>query len=208
MSRLTRTATGLALACVLAACSSASTAPRPTVPVLVAHPSTAQQSVQAYLLAVTDLPAGWVVIVHRTSTVLMYCDSHPVTPTLNGSTKATVSFRQSGGLTGMSELLIYTQKPTAVFDAIQARLDGCSSFTDSYDGSTGHGTTRSMSLPPAGDQSAAWLATLTISGISGAFAFGLVIKGNYVMYLGFGGRGSLDIPTFEGFVKQAEAKLP
>ena len=208
MNRRTRTAAGLALACLMAACSSASTAPRRTLPVAVAHTSTAVQTVQPYLLAVTHLPARWDVIAHRASTGQMYCDSHPVTPTLNGSTKATVAFRQNGGVTGMSELLIYTQRPTAVFDTVQARLEGCSSFTDSYDGSTGHGTTRSMSLPSAGDQSAAWLATLTIGGISGAFGFGLVIKGNYVMYLGFGGRGSLDIPAFEGLVNQAMAKIP
>src|SRR5580698_3172151 len=100
MSRLTRTVAGLALACLLAACSSASTAPGRTVPVVVARTSTA---IQPYLLAITDLRAGWDVIAHRASTGQMYCESHSVIPNLNGDTKATASFRQSGGLTGMSE---------------------------------------------------------------------------------------------------------
>ena len=64
-----------------------------------------------------------------------------------------------------------------------------------------------MSLP-AGDQSRTWLATIRISGISGAYGFDLVRKGDYVMYLGFGGVGPLDTPTFEGLVTQSLAKIP
>ncbi len=93
-------------------------------------------------------------------------------------------------------------------DPIQARLNGWSSFTDTRSGSTVYGHIRAMLLPSIGDRSATWQATLTISGISGAFGFDLVRKGNYVMYMGFGGRGPPDAPMFEGFVKQVLAKIP
>ncbi len=59
-----------------------------------------------------------------------------------------------------------------------------------------------------GEQSVAWLASLRISGISAAYGFGLVTKGDYVMYLGFGGLAPLDTPTSEGFIDQALAKVP
>ena len=199
-----RMAVGLAVVGLLAGCSTASTATNRTVPAVV----TGASSVRPYLLAITDVPTGWVASNPTSTGHGMSCGGHPVVPTTINGTKATALFKRRRGVRGLTELLVYTRNPAAAFEEIQARLNGCSSFTDTSKVATGYGTIGSMSLPPAGDQSATWLATIRISGISGAYGFDLVRKGNYVMYLGLGGIGPLDTSTLEAFVDKAVARVP
>ncbi len=203
-----------ALIVLLAACGSNS--PKSTT-TPAAHASaqaaTTAPDLNAELLSVSDLPAGWSVIPSTSSgSTEAECLKNAKT-VVKGTSKADAQFAGgSNGLPLVDEALGYTpgqaSKAMAAFSQVMA---GCGHISVTSGGDTLTGTVGAMSFPAVADQSAAWQMNLsgTISGLSVTLGFDIVLfrRADSVGLIVYGDLGTPDILAVQTLVRDAAAKL-
>ena len=91
---------------------------------------------------------------------------------------------------------------------MDANLNACHNWTETLNGTTISGTLGATSFPSYGDESAAFTAAFTVSGVSAVQGGVLVKKGSHVTIVALGDIGQLDTASLEQFTAQAVAKLP
>ena len=163
-------------------------------------------SVQPYLLAVTDLPTGWTVD-NSQVTPPSSCYSNPLTK-VPSVAYATDKFTQGGTTPELVEELGYYTSATNDFATIKGTLDACKTFTETVGGTTASGVLGAMSFPSYGNQSAAYVATITAEGTTLNQGFVIAQKGNYLVIVALGDIGTFDQGSLQQFTAQALSKVP
>ena len=163
-------------------------------------------SLQPYLLAVTDLPTGWAVDNSPTSPAPS-CYSNPLTK-VPSVAYTDAKFTQGGSTPVLIEQLGYYTAATNDFATIKGRLDACKSFTETEGGTTASGVLGAMSFPSYGNQSAAYVATITVEGTTLNQGFVVAQKGNYLVIVALGDIGTFDQVSLQQFTAQALGKIP
>jgi hypothetical protein len=207
------------LVMLVAACGS--TAPKNTAPP-AAHPSTSAPStsatvpapnLNAELLAVSDLPAGWSVVPSSDSSSPAPKCLQNVKSDLKATSKAEATFADgSNGLPVLDEYLAYLpSNGRSAMTVIRHVLSGCGHISVTSGGDTLAGTIGAMSFPAVGDQSSAYQMNLsaTVSGLSITLGIDLVVfrKADTVAMIIYGDLGTPDIHALHPLVEDAAAKL-
>jgi len=178
-------------------------------------PAAAQTpDLNAELLAINDLPAGWSVVSHSGSggSPAPRCLQHAKN-VLKPVGKAEATFADgSDDIPLLDEFLAYLPGGgQSAMAAISRVLSGCRHISVTSDGTTMTGTIGAMSFPAVADQSAAYQMNLsaTASGVSVTFGIDLVVfrESDTVAMILYGDLGTPDIQTLQPIVRDAAMKL-
>jgi uncharacterized lipoprotein YehR (DUF1307 family) len=202
------------LVVLLAACGS--NAPKSTTPP-PAHASTSATTpppdLNAELLSISDLPAGWSVEPSSGSTSTTPQCLANIKTDVKATSKAEATFvGGSNGVPILDELLGYEPgQAQSVMTFFSHALSGCGQISITSGGQTLTGTVGAMSFPAVADQSSAYQMNLsgTFSGVSLTFGIDLIAfrKADTVALILYGDLGTPDISALENFVQHAAAKL-
>jgi hypothetical protein len=159
------------------------------------------------LLAVRQMPTGWNV---DNSPGSGFGCLHNVLepPGVKQTAGAAVTFQDQGALPQVEEkLATYTTAAGKVFAMIIGTLDRCKHFSGSSGGHKVTGTVGQMSFPGYGVQSAAFVASFTISGLTADEDVLIVRKGDVLVGMSEGAISSPNVAQFQGFVRLALARV-
>jgi hypothetical protein len=105
------------------------------------------------------------------------------------------------------KLATYTTAARQAFTTVVGTLDRCKRLSGSSGGQKVTGTVGQMSLPGYGDQSAAFIASFTISGLTADEDVLIARKGSVLIGISEGAVGSPNLTQFQGFVRLALARV-
>ena len=171
-----------------------------------AAPSKAPR-LESMLLTVKQLPIGW--NVDNSPGSGFGCLHNALEPPgVKLTASAAVAFQDQGALPQVAEkLATYTTAARQAFAAITGTLDRCKRLSGTSGGQKVTGTVGQMSLPGYGDQSAAFVASFTISGLTADEDVLIARKGSVLIGLSEGAVGSPDLTQFQRFVRLALARI-
>jgi hypothetical protein len=167
----------------------------------------------AELLTISDLPAGWSVVPSSGgSSAAPRCLLHAQTG-LKATSKAEATFADgSDGLPLLGEYLSYLPgQGQSAMAFLSRRLSSCGHISLTSDGQALTGTMGAMSFPAVADQSSAYQMNLSasVSGLSITLGIDLIVfrKADTVAMILYGDLGTPDIQAVQRIVRHAAAKL-
>jgi hypothetical protein len=155
------------------------------------------------LLTVAQMPTGWSVDSSTGSGV--GCLGHTLEPSgIKQTASAAVTFEDNGSLPQVEEkLATYATPASDAFAKVVATLDRCRTVAGNSDGHKVTGTVGQMSFPHYGEQSAAFLVSLTVEGVTADEDVLVVRKGTILVGMTEGAIGSPTLSQFQGFLSKA-----
>ena len=193
---------------LFAACSSGSTGSSSPETSSSSGSSGTTNNVKPYLLTVSDLTGTWSVL-SGGEPLSGTCLARPL-KTANAASYGVIQFVNGGSGAGSAlgqELGSYASGSTA-FNQVKSTIQRCPSVDVVTQGITVHYAITPVSAPTYGNQSYAYSATASLSGVTVSVGFFLVQKGNFVTLLVQGGAGPYDPAELEHYVTVALAKIP
>ncbi len=178
-------------ACLTSACGSSSPA----------------STLQARLLSLADLPAGWAAAPANSDSTQT---SAPCLSSVSGNaqagTYATAAFVEGTSVPSLGEELSSGPHAQQRWQTLNRDLAGCRTATITIAGKKVTASIAPLSFPRVGTTSAAFAWTLTVAGIRVGVDLILFQAGPYAGYLTYSDLGSSAIPTVQAFADAAAAK--
>ncbi len=163
-------------------------------------------SLQAHVLSVSDLPAGWSVDSTPTSTPTdQGCfDALAVKPPVG--TRVRVDFKE-GSTTFLGETLAKGNVEVTRWTELNNELRHCHSYTATATGKAAKVSVGAMSFPKIGTRSNAYAVTVTVTSVNLGADLVLFKLGDYVGLVEYGGLGTPEVTEAERLVDLAVAKV-
>jgi hypothetical protein len=167
----------------------------------------------AELMSLTDMPAGWSVDKSSSSGVSTTGCFANIKEHFNSKEKAEADYQDgSDGIPEFDEALSWLPgQSQQALAAITTALNGCGQVSFTSGGSKFTGTVGEMSFPTVGDQSDAWQVNLSgkVSGLNITVGIDIAVfrKGDTDGALIYDDLGTPDLATFEQLTNKAVAKV-
>jgi hypothetical protein len=173
---------------------------------LAAPVGAAPAKLKPKLLALTQLPKGWIKA-GASSTEVFGCSASafPTGSTALVADGFTYGAQKSFPL--LTEVLARFPDAATAYQTLTSGLAGCGHVSGTLRGKPFTGTVTKLAFARFGSQSAAFFGKFNLSGTSLVTDIVVVLKGNECMELEEGNFGSLNSSSFHGFVKAAAGKL-
>jgi hypothetical protein len=160
------------------------------------------------MLALADLPDGWVVGHAIDATTVQPCSAPPTRSSIVGPSGTGVQFSAAGGSTGLVEYAVRTTAPIDAYTSAIQRLEDQRACSMSIDGHTESGTFEQViALPRYGDDSVGMLVGNDADGTTSQTGYAIVRRGTDVLVVGYTGPVALDTATLERYTSRALERL-